>query len=362
MTEEGNERCVTVLVIGESGVGKSQNGCAFLEKDDAFETDSSPDSCTYRTSAQRNVVNGITRYYIDTQGLASTDGLDAEYIQQMVEFLKEWRHGVNAFFIVLNVQSPRFDQGIQRLIQLINDFFNNPDFWNQTGIIFTRCYPNYFNKEVAETRYRQKVVDFVKTLPGCSDISPQMPCFFVDSLNYRNDEATRFEYVRAFEFAHRNNPVPTQRLQVVRPDYKKKEEEELKKVLIKEENVGEGVNKKKVFYYQDQKRSKITDWHGNIRYTTPEVMREWTEEKKTKVEEETKVERNKTREEKMKWVSCGGRRYIIAGPKPKAPVHDYYLDTTNYTEYKRQVITDPEGNVTFGDWIKTREWSESQRS
>lgn len=37
--------------------------------------------------------------------------------------------------------------------------------------------------------------------------------------------------------------------------------------------------------------------------------------------------------------------------KPNAPVNDYYLDATNYTEYKQQVITDPEGNVTLGDWI-----------
>ena len=63
-------KSVTSLVIGESGVGKSQFGCGYLQIDDAFETDSSPDSCTYKTSAQSNNINGITRYYIDTQGLA----------------------------------------------------------------------------------------------------------------------------------------------------------------------------------------------------------------------------------------------------------------------------------------------------
>lgn len=361
MSSPVQPHAVTVLAIGESGVGKSQNGCAFLEKDNAFETDSSPDSCTYRTSAQSNVVRGITRYYIDTQGLASSDGLDAEYIQQMVEFLKKWKLGVNAFFIVLNIQNPRFDRGIQQLLQLINDFFNNPDFWNQTGIIFTRCYPNYFNKEVAEKEYCPKVVEFIKTLPGCKDINPQMPCFFVDSANWKNDTETQFEYMRAFEYAHRHKPVPTQKLQVVRPDYKSKEDEKLNKVLVKSELVGQGKEKKRVFYYQDQIRSKITDWNGKISYTKPRVIRSWTAEKKTIVNEETKVEQNTRRDDITKRVKCGGRRYGICGPRSTKQVHDYYLVTTTFIESKREVITDPDGNVTMGEWQKSREWSEQKR-
>ena len=141
---------VTVLVISETGCGKSANGNAFLQIDDAFETNSSPDSCTFVTSSKNNVVNGIKRHYIDTQGFGSSDGLDAGYIQQMVEFLKAWTLGVNAFFILLNIHSPRFNTDVQHMIRLINDFFNNPEFWNQTGIIFTKCFPGYFNRETAD--------------------------------------------------------------------------------------------------------------------------------------------------------------------------------------------------------------------
>lgn len=262
-------KCVTTLAIGESGVGKSQFGCGFLQIDDAFETNSSPDSCTYKTSSQSNKINGITRHFIDTQGLASTDGLDASYIQQMIEFLLSWKLGVNAFFIIINIQNPKFDQGIQRLIQYINDFFNNPDFWNQTGIVFTRCYPNYFDRKVAETQYRQRVIDFIKTFPGCENLNPQMPCFFVDSVNWKKDDSTKFEIIRAFEFAHKNQPVPTQKLKVFRPEYKDKKEEKLEKVLIKSEMVGKGADKTRIYYYQDQIRYKITDWDNHITYTKP---------------------------------------------------------------------------------------------
>ena len=140
MFPASGERHVTVLTIGGTGDGKSAFGNAFLGKKDSFEESSDPDSCTYVTSSQSAFINGVTRHYIDTQGLKSTDGMDASYIQQMVQFLKDWKLGINAFFIILNVQSPRFDQDVQRMLRLMNDFFNNPEFWNQTGIIFTKCF------------------------------------------------------------------------------------------------------------------------------------------------------------------------------------------------------------------------------
>ena len=37
---------VTIMVIGETGAGKSANGNAMLEIDNAFEVSSKPNSCT----------------------------------------------------------------------------------------------------------------------------------------------------------------------------------------------------------------------------------------------------------------------------------------------------------------------------
>ncbi len=28
----------------------------------------------------------------------------------------------------------------------------------------------------------------------------------------------------------------------------------------------------------------------------------------------------------------------------------------NYIEYKREVITDPDGNVSYGNWFENRRW------
>lgn len=277
-------KIVTICCIGETGVGKSEVGNAFCQKY-LFPADCKPNSCTFETCARSNIVNDMKRYYIDTQGLQSSENCDAKHIQQMVEFLKNWTHGINAFFIVINIQNPRFDQGIQKLLKLLNDFFNNPDFWTQTGIIFTKCFAGNFNKEVAEKEYRQEVVNFVDKLPGCKDLNLQMPCFFVDSCRWQTDSATNDEYIRVFEFAHKNNPVPTQKLQFVRPEFKSEERIVKNKILIKSEIVGYGINAKKINYYQDQEIFKRIDWDNNESFTPPKVIREYKEEIPTQVSE-----------------------------------------------------------------------------
>ena len=348
-----SENDVTVLVVGDTGAGKSQNGCAFLQKNGMFEANSKPQSCTYKTSAQSRTINGIRRNYIDTQGLEAHDGLDAEYIQQMVSFLKEWKKGINAFFLVINGQNPRFDQGIQKMIKLMNDFFNNPDFWNQTGIIFTRCYEGKFDKEIFETEYHKMVKDFIKSLPGCELINPQIPCFFVDSKEWETEESTKFQYIRIFEFAHKNPPVSTQKLQIVRPDYKSKEEEILEKVFVGSEMVGEDEDRKQISHYEDQRRYKITGWDGKVTYTDPETIDSYTEEKLTIVTYETKTEKNEKQEDVTKTIR-GSRPFLgLIGHRPRYQVHDYYLNTTTYTEYERRVLTFPDGEVQFGEWEPT---------
>ena len=243
MFDELNERSVTVMAIGESGVGKSENGSGFLQKKNAFEANSKPNSCTYITSAKSNSINGIKRYYIDTQGLSSPDDKDAEYIQQMISFLQNWKRGVNAFFIILNIQNPRFDSGIQQLLKLVNAFFNNPYFWNQTGIIFTRCYPGYFDRNIAETEYRETVIQFIKSLPHCDQIDPQMPCFFVDSVAWENDESTKNEYEKMFEYACDNYPFSTENMIPVSPDFQDVCEEFQENILVNTEYKGEGVDR-----------------------------------------------------------------------------------------------------------------------
>lgn len=92
------------------------------------------------------------------------------------------------------------------------------------------------------------------------------------------------------------------------------------------------------------------------------MIREWTEKKKSVIKVDSKVEQNKSREEKFKSEKYGSRRYLgIVGPRKERQVHDYFIDKTDYTQYKRTIITDPDGNVSYGDWQKEKQWSETKK-
>jgi hypothetical protein len=136
----------------------------------------------------RRLVLGVLRTGIDTQGIDDTQGVDAEHVQQMVSFLKAWNHGVNAFAIVINVHADRFDQCTRNLIKLIHQFFNNSRFWDQTCIVFPKCFHGArINKEVKKNRNREEVLNLVRECQGGAAIRPQLPVFFVDSPNWATD-------------------------------------------------------------------------------------------------------------------------------------------------------------------------------
>lgn len=271
---------LTVMAIGETGAGKSENGNAMLMTNGAFEADSKPESVTFLTSAKSNKINDMDVYYIDTQGFGSTDNLDSKHIQQMVEFLKGWKYGINAFFILINIFNPRFDSGIQRMLQVINDFFNNPNLWNQTGLIFTRCYQDCFEKadrEVAENEYRACVIDFIRAFKNCKKLNPEIPCFFVDSKEWKNDKNTQDEYIKAFNFARKFPPVRTDDFKTPLYEYKKIEDENLPHVLVKYDVTNSGDKKIITKYFEDQKRKKIIGYNNEITYTEPETIKAYTE-------------------------------------------------------------------------------------
>lgn len=198
---------VTVVAFGETGVGKSENGNAFLQRNEAFRVSDSPGSCTSDVCLKSNIIDGIKVNYIDTQEFYSSSNLDDKYLFQVVNFLKKLKSGINAFFIILNIQNPRFDSGIQMMLRYINEIFNNPKYWNQVGIIFTRCYKDHYDRKIVETKYKPTVINFLKSFSGCENLNPLMPCFFVNSKKWKTDQSTQQEYKNVLEFVSNLKPT-----------------------------------------------------------------------------------------------------------------------------------------------------------
>ena len=73
---------VTVLLIGDTGTGKSTFGNYYLQKN-VFEESDSDEPVTTEPVAKSNVINGCTRWAIDTEGLNDGQSINAVQIQKL---------------------------------------------------------------------------------------------------------------------------------------------------------------------------------------------------------------------------------------------------------------------------------------
>jgi predicted GTPase len=384
---------LTLAVIGQTGAGKSELLNAYLQNR-AFVTSDEPDSCTGETSASENRVLGVLRTGIDTQGIDDTQGVDAAHVQQMVAFLKDWDHGVNAFAIIINAHADRFDQGTQKLIKLVHQFFNNPRFWDQVCIVFTKCYSSVrINKDVKKRRYREEVLKLVHECQGEAATQPQLPVFFVDSPAWATDNDTKDELTALLAFICRMDPLPTHN--VIAPDvrYQRIEPEAQMNILVKTEITGDAnVGQERIQTYEDQAREKRTAYDGKtVTYSDWTATRSWEVRARSSVvrDERTEVVSEKS-EDIIGPIGGGGggggglvgtgagaaAGAAVGGPigavvgavfggmfgggKPQVTgvqvVGRRITKTWRHSE--RLVKTDFDGHISYGDWRTIREWSE----
>jgi hypothetical protein len=132
-------KCVTCVLIGDTGVGKSEFWNRYLGNR-VFEANDSPFPVTLEPKTQSAVINGMTRHVIDTEGHADGNSISSQQIQKLSLFLKDWRQGVNGVCAILNGQNDRFSQGIKDTLRWAYNTFGTKDVLSHICIIFTRCY------------------------------------------------------------------------------------------------------------------------------------------------------------------------------------------------------------------------------
>jgi hypothetical protein len=351
------DQCV-ILVIGQAGAGKSEFGNVYLRNPEAFVTNDSTDSVTIETHAEHQTIDGVIRWYIDTQGFDDTQGVDSAHVQQMVQFLRSWNRGVNAVAILINGQHPRLDAGTQKLIKIIHTFFNNPEFWDHVCLVFTRDFEeNPVNRKRVEGEYRSKVQDIVMKCMDNQAFRPLLPVFIVNSKRF-NDQKTRDELAAFHAFAIGLSAISTER--VVTPSIRfMKIEIERKKGVLTDEKIGvENANTRvKTLIYEDEQREKRIAYDGKtVNFSewtripnTREVKRLY---EKTVVEQKT-VLFKETKTEEYKKVELLMHKYRFFGPKIRRYKFDHYDVVKEYQNMERKVITNFDGSISYGDWKVT---------
>jgi hypothetical protein len=348
----------TVLAFGTTGHGKSEFLNAYLQKQ-VFAVSDDPKSCTCLTSSSDNVVSLDLRTGIDTQGIDDSEGMDEPHVQQMVNFLKAWPHGVNAFALVINGQAPRFDQGTQKLVKLLDSFFNDPTFWSHVGIVFTKWFPGMSSgkKEVMRTEYRQKVLQLVRQLIGNEEQDPQLPVFFVNSPKWETDADTQREIGEFHQFARSLNPLPTTSVSCVNIHFWRVTLETQNQILTETRYDGNT----RIQVYEDQQRERRIAYDGQtITYGDWTSTRQWEVQSSSSVQTErttTVIDRKSTPVCHIE--ECGPRRFGFCGPRDgRRQVVDYYVETCTWQTNEREIKTDFDGQVTYGNWRVVNTWTQ----
>jgi hypothetical protein len=196
----------------------------------------------------------------------------------MVQFLKEYKAGVNVVALVLNGQSPRVTTGTARLVRLLDVFFNNSQFWHQVCIVFTRCFAGVkVNKDLKRTKYRDIIRELAVKCGGQTLGNIPLPVYFVDSPAWETDWETAQELAALHAFVVQCPPLPTEYLVVPNPHWYKIEtqtkEEPLKSERI--ETVGDGAVR--IVTFQVQEREWRTAYDGTRTCTEWKTTKEWEE-------------------------------------------------------------------------------------
>jgi len=184
------------LVIGQKGDGKTTFLNAYLQKNN-FEISIKPESYIFQINSVSNVINDIERICIEVQGFKDEEVLDDIYIQQLTHFLLEWKKGINVIAIVLNGQNDKLAAGTVKLIKLIHQFFNSPNFFSHVCLIFTNWNKEVMteeDKKVKRSKYRNEILKIIKECLGCKSCNIQIPVFFVNSKKWKEDVDTKKQF------------------------------------------------------------------------------------------------------------------------------------------------------------------------
>jgi len=126
-----------VIILGETGVGKSNLG-NFLIKANDFKTSSSTNSET------QHVFYGESKeiIVIDSPGAndsSQNDDIEEEHLIEIVKAFKKAKY-LNTILILLNYQQPRLSKNLKIMIKLFSSIFKISFFLKHLGIVLYLSY------------------------------------------------------------------------------------------------------------------------------------------------------------------------------------------------------------------------------
>ncbi len=221
-----------VIILGETGVGKSNLG-NFLIKANDFKTSSSTNSET------QHVFYGESKeiIVIDSPGAndsSQNDDIEEEHLIEIVKAFKKAKY-LNTILILLNYQQPRLSKNLKIMIKLFSSIFKISFFLKHLGIVFTRCFDEDGRPEQEDLDEKKKEWDkeiklIIKSTLINEELTDDKIQYFFVNLNPKKkklDKGTDEEMTRLKLWIISNEFINTDIVEENdRPGYKEEEEEQ----------------------------------------------------------------------------------------------------------------------------------------
>ena len=279
-----------ILLIGETGTGKSSLG-NFLLGEDIFKVSDDPLSGTKKITGKQNKIDNI--FVIDTPGYQDSDGDDRKNFKDILEYFCKNKK-LELLLMTLNYKSPRLPFTIINLIKFLCHAFPKK-LCNHIGFVFTHYHDEYEketcktkdSKENKKKKYISKIMEIISEETK-EKLFLGPPVFFVDS--YIRDSNSKEELNRLIYFAKSLNSIDV---------FQKKD------LYIKEE-IDEYDNRKSVYEEEDYiitkidvyKRKKQIYYDGTENYTNWKFSHSNKNKEKKKEIEIEEIEEKEEKEEK----------------------------------------------------------------
>ena len=221
-----------VIILGETGVGKSNLG-NFLIKANDFKTSSSTNSET------QHVFYGESKeiIVIDSPGAndsSQNDDIEEEHLIEIVKAFKKAKY-LNTILILLNYQQPRLSKNLKIMIKLFSSVFKISFFLKHLGIVFTRCFDEDGRPEQEDLDEKKKEWDkeiklIIKSTLINEELTDDKIQYFFVNLNPKKkklDKGTDEEMTRLKLWIISNEFINTDIVEENdHPGYKEEEEEQ----------------------------------------------------------------------------------------------------------------------------------------
>ena len=337
----------SILILGETGNGKSSLGNFILNRENAFSISDNTNSETKETSGKYGQGNTKNIFVIDTPGLQDPEGKDKIQFEKLLIYTKKQTH-LNSIVIVLNYNYDRFAQHIKNMIRLLCNAFPQENFFEHVALVWTKYY-YYLSDKLKKKRFtkiesvKNQMINLIEE--ENHKCPKSFPCFFVDTDFKRQDLFSKMEINRLIAWSSTLSSLDTNLTRIVDP-LVSKEIYEYREIYSHKNKY---LNKITTFYSQ-QKRKKQILYNNVINYSN------WIEyNQRSSVYYEPRKYIGSDFESKIEQVRRSYYYYTYEGGfwrklfdnlERVEHVHYYYEPVI----YKREIKKYNDGTQSIGEW------------